>query len=334
MTPSADDGWPWSPLVPCRDPQGTPGTLKITVLHDLHLPGAALPTRLVIDDRDTRLVQKWVPRPQGIAAPELYQLLDGEIRAVARLARAFRGHPYPAELPRLVAYDVDGEEPFVLLSDYRGDPALQIGRLTPGTRNQFAISLLWTLKHTAAAGIVHNAVGLPTLRWDGYRVQLTDFERSLLAGEQRHRAVGAAAPSPEQEAGVGSADVRDDVHGAGVALWELVVGRPWDGDAGRLDPGELGPLYADLLSGMLAGRAAKRPQPGQLLDRLAADGTVSFDADLDADLRAGRSRFEEIREQKISAAVPRSRPARRWAVLILALVLAVIVAVLVLVVLR
>lgn len=107
--------------VRCRRPLGAREDIEVIIKGDADHSPAGLPARTVIVDGIERL-QKWVPRDR----PELFGRLDREVRAGVRFAQVYKDLPYPWELPRLVAYDVDGEEPFALLEPYRGVP--EIGR--------------------------------------------------------------------------------------------------------------------------------------------------------------------------------------------------------------
>ncbi|MCA1674862.1 MAG: hypothetical protein LC799_22610, partial [Actinobacteria bacterium] len=166
-----------------RNAFGMREATEVTIVRDLALPGAMLPARIVVARTGRRMVQKWVPQQLGDGDTTYFDLLDREIRAGTRLAQAFAGTRYPVELAQLIGYDVDGKEPFVLLDEYRGEPAAQhASRLTLHERHRFQVSLLRALLHTGAAGLVHGGVSLATLRWDGNNLQLVDFEQAYQVG--------------------------------------------------------------------------------------------------------------------------------------------------------
>lgn len=276
-----------------RNAFGVRDTGEFTILGDLALPGAELPARIVADHTGRRMVAKWVPHRLGEGHPAYFDLLDREIRAGTRLAQVFTGTHYPVELPRLIGYDVDGREPFVLLEEYRGEPATQhANRLTQYERHRFFVSLLRALLHTGAAGVVHGGVNLATLRWNGTHLQLVDFEQATQVGEpERHRGNPARLPGR-----TGAAEPRDDIWAAGAVIHELTTGRHTNGGCYDLsqDPEALRYLLHDVL----IEQAAARPDAAELLRRLRADATVKIMPGMDALLIAGRQAFDEASARK------------------------------------
>jgi hypothetical protein len=204
-------------------------------------PGSALELR-ILEANGNLFVHKSVSLPKGSRNPNLYHLLENEIRATVRLAETFGGR-MPTELPRLIGYNVDVEEPFALLAAYAGQPAADaVGSFDDRRRRQFQVSLLRALDLAAAAGVVHGAVRLAALRWDGANVQLVDFESARMVGES-------------------SADSSHDVPAAGQVLRQLAVGGA--APVSRDDPESL----RDLLKGVF-GPASRRPSAADLLSRL------------------------------------------------------------------
>lgn len=244
-----------------------------------HSP-AGLPARTVIVDGIERL-QKWVPRDR----PELFGRLDREVRAGVRFAQVYKDLPYPWELPRLVAYDVDGEEPFALLEPYRGVPVRGIGLLSMAARHQFQVGVLRAVLHAGAAAIVHRQINQETVRWDqnAGTVHLVDFENAARIGE----------PTPIGRS-VGVADPGTDVWDAALVIHEVIMGRS-SGAVPDLttDPEGL----RDLLTGVFVEPPAARPTVTELLDRLQADTTVRF-VNLRDQLEPGLQAFEQARERK------------------------------------
>ncbi|MGQ0777879.1 MAG: hypothetical protein ACT4NY_26295 [Pseudonocardiales bacterium] len=287
-----DLGTPRRKPVHYRNAFGVRDTGEFTIVGDLALPGAVLPARIVVDRTGTRMVQKWVPHQMGKGHPGYFELLDSEIRAGTRLAQVFAGSHYPVELPRLIGYDVDGREPFVLLDEYRGQPATQHAtRLTQHERHRFQVSLLRALLHTGAAGIVHGGVSLATLRWDGDHLQLVDFEQAAQVGQTQRGHSTASARSP-----AGAADPGDDIWAAGAVIHELTTGRHTNG--GRYNLSQDPEALRYLLHDVLAEQPAARPDAAALLGRLRADASVEITPGVDAVLSAGRQAFDEASARK------------------------------------
>ena len=162
--------------VRCRDVYGRLRDLELSDRGDFASPGSALEQHLAETASGALLIRKVVTQAAGRRDARCYDLLDHEVRAGTRLGQVF-GDRYPPELARLVGYNLDVEEPFLLMHFYRGEPAAgQVAQFDEAQRRQFQIGLLQALHLAAAAGVVHGAVGLTSLRWDGSRVQLVDFE--------------------------------------------------------------------------------------------------------------------------------------------------------------
>jgi hypothetical protein len=269
------------------------------VEEDVELPGSALAARHVrMSDGDT-LLQKWVPEADGRFNSRLYDLLDAEIRASAALAQRYGGRRYPAELSALVGYNVDLTEPFVLLRPYRGK-WMPSRRFDPEKLRAVEVALLRALQHTAEAGVVHGNVGLHTLRWDGTTVQLVDFEHAQRAGERRRPGGSVPHRSPEQVDGVGGADPRDDVWGAGMVITHLAIG-PHSGQVDAPRP------VQTLLEGVFIDDAAHRPSAATLLARLDLAVSPPLMAAADDPLEPGRVLFDQVVGRKRAAAGPPRR---------------------------
>lgn len=276
-----------------RDISGVLRKTELKIGNELHLPGAALPARIVTDSASVSMIQKWVPEQVGELDAYSYDLLDAEIRASTRLRQTYGGPRYPVQLPAAVGYNVDVAEPFVLLERYRGVP-LKCRRLELDELREFAISLLRTLQLTADAGVAHGAVRLASLWWDSQtrNLQLVDFEHALRQGDPRRPVSTIGGLSREQVEGAGQADVRDDVWGAGMVIRQLAVGPYGNGS-------EAVPTQVEvLLQGVFADAAAARPHPTDLLARLSITGSVSHASDPDAALLPGHQLYDQTTARK------------------------------------
>lgn len=276
-----------------RDLGGVLRKIELEIGNELHLPGAVLPARIVTAPASVSLIQKWVPEHVGERDAGSYDLLDAEIRASTRLGQMYGGSGDCGHFPAAVGYNVDVTEPFVLLEPYRGVP-LDFRRLELDELTEFAISLLSTLQETAAAGVVHGAVRLASLRWDSQAraLQLVDFEHSLRQGDPRRPMSTIRGLSREQVDGTGQADVRDDMWGAGMVIRQLAAG-PYATGSEDL-PGRI----QFLLQGVFADAAAARPYATELLARLDVARSISKARDPDAALVPGQQLFDQITIRK------------------------------------
>lgn len=279
--------------VPCRDLSGALHRVRLSDGGACSSPGSVLSQRLVTGPHEVPFLRKSVPVEAGRRDPRLYDLLDNEIRTLAHLTRVYGGRA--AEVPVLAGYNVDVEEPFVLLRPYAGRPAADVVRaLDEDRRRQFQISLLRALQVIGQAGVVHGELSPRTLRWDGSSVQLVDFESARPAGEPR-RPGGGPYHSPERLAGGGPADPRDDVWSAGVLIRELVLGprallAPADQSG---DPERLRQRLADVFQPV-----AQRPGPAELLRRMRVAAPDPRPADPRAGLAEGHRMFDEACRRK------------------------------------
>lgn len=272
------------------------GVLRKTELQfgdELHLPGAALSSRIVTTSADATMIQKWVPEHVGERDACSYDLLDAEIRAGIRLGQRYGSSGNPGHFPPTIGYNVDVAEPFVLLEPYCGVP-LTPRRLDLDELREFAISLLRVLQQIAEAGVVHGAVRIASLRWDSQTrfLQLVDFEHSLRHGDPRRPMSIIPGLSREQLEGAGQADVRDDMWGAGMTIWQLAVGPHANG-------AEALPVQVQtLLHGVFADTAATRPHAMELLARLGKAGSVSRAVNPETAFYPGHQLFDEVTARK------------------------------------
>ncbi|MCK2243614.1 MULTISPECIES: hypothetical protein [unclassified Crossiella] len=284
--------------VRCRAVDGTVHTLTLRPLAEVangqsparpladaeHGP---LPSRLVAVNGIT-LLHKQVPRdPAGTPGP--LAALDREIRATHRFAQLFPAEAYPPELPRLRYYDVDSEDPFVLLEPARGVPAAAaLPRLSAQDRHRFQAGLLRALHLAEVAGLTHGGVDLDALRWDPTTrsVQLLDFHR--------------AAPG----------DIRADIWDAGLVIWRAA----YPGHLGRSAPD----LHANggalrvLLDGVFTDPPTARPGPAELLNRLRESVRPKV-IDLGARLAPGQHAFDlALRRKRERATAEPDQDGQIW----------------------
>lgn len=265
---------------------------------ELVLPGSRLSTWKV-ENRDGRqLICRRLPATGGDSAGLAEKLLDNEIRAMSRLVTRYGRGGYPPELPRLIGYNFDTIEPYVLCVPFRGNCADKgVRNLLSDQRMAFTVGLLRALAQLAAVELVHGAVGLSTTWWDGSRVQLVNFECSAATGELRRLADHSAWASPDQIRGAGRAHPGDDVFSAGLVIYELFTGTRLTGGHPPQVTGS-GPLLSELLAGVFRPEVQRRPAAAELLRRLSMDGNLLVPMDVDASLHAGRAQFDKARRTK------------------------------------
>ncbi|WP_155128255.1 hypothetical protein [[Actinomadura] parvosata] len=252
----------------------------------------------------TRLVQRRVPRAEGRDREYLYDLLENEARMGARLLTRLR-RSYPPELPRLIGFSLDEEEPFVLLYDYRGEPVSRwFGALLISEQRTLQASLFRAVRILSACDIVHRRIEPATVRWDGTTVQLTDLSHATLAGTRRLRMGEAPYASPAQRSGEGVASTADDLWSAGMVIYRTVTGREITGVPDLSATPALQPL-ADVFSG-------SPPTAQEVLARLRVpDPMQSLPVERDLGLEEGRAAFDRAREARREPAteqVTRTQP--------------------------
>lgn len=200
---------------------------------------------------------------------EARDALEAEIRTGLTLIRTFPPRSYPPEFTRLAGYNVDTEEPYLLLDPLRGgQPTSEFaGRLLVREQQRFDSSVFRALRLLEWAGLVHRSINPSTVRWDGSRVQLTAFGSAEEIGRPRQRIGALPWVSPEQWAADGETDPRDDVWSGGQLIYFVTTGRqPVIGRTSTAGQQAL----SDLLKGVFDDRIGRRPTARALLRRVAA----------------------------------------------------------------
>ncbi|PPK63781.1 hypothetical protein V5P93_005650 [Actinokineospora auranticolor] len=301
---------PGPQTVRCRTVAGVWQQIVVEHVNEFQTPGSALPQALVRVNNQL-YVRKCVPPQRGARSPGLYDLLDNEIRAGCRLGQVY-GARFPQELANLVGYDIDAEEPFALLRAYRGEPVGSNPRFEEADAWRFQHGVLRALQLTSAAGVVHGDVTARALRWDHSQVQLVDFESAERVGDRRRRGT-AATRSPEQAAGTGTVDPRDDVWAASQLIRATQLQVPFDEQLPdhKLDPDGLRALLAPVFGNAVE----QRPTPTDLLGRMRGSATPLVPDDPDRHLAVGHEMFEQASRAKrgtpVSPAANGGKPARR-----------------------
>ncbi|MGM1057959.1 hypothetical protein [Saccharothrix sp. Mg75] len=272
--------------VRCRDVFGVLHEVVVEDVNEFVTPASSLEQRLV-RVQDALFVRKFVSRAAGGRDPRRYDLLEAEVRAGARLGQVYVGH-YPRELACLVAYNVDAEEPFALLRAYLDEPAIGASsRFGEPERRRFEQELFRALHLMAAAGVVHGAVALDTVRWHDGRLQLVDFEHAQRVGEPRRGASPAALLN-----GADRVDARDDVVAAARLVRRVHLGP--QADVGHPDRSRDPERLRYLLDPVFDNPVESAPHAVDVLSALYGDVQLPRTTDPDAALHPGRALFEQV----------------------------------------
>ncbi|MER7948007.1 hypothetical protein ABTY59_11555 [Streptomyces sp. NPDC096079] len=232
-----------------RRPSGRPGVLarRVTL-------GAGSPV----------LQYRLVSSAQG--DPAAYGLLEREVAAAVALERRYGGAKFAAVFARIVGFDLTAAEPFVLYRPPAGRPLSDwAGRIGAEDQERITGQLAMAVRLLGEAGLVHRAIAPDTVRWDGARIRLCEPYAAVRAGEAREPFGAAPWASPEQRAGEGSADPRDDLWSVAELAYYLLAGRPDRGEGPPADLADYRRLAALGQSGLFAAHAADRPHPGDLM---------------------------------------------------------------------
>lgn len=214
--------------------------------------------------------------------PAAYDALEREVTAAVTVERSYGSEPYGEIFTRLVGFNLEAAEPFVLYKRPLGDPlADRLGALGIQAQRQVISQLVLAVRLLGAVGLVHRALTPHTVRWDGSRIQLAEPYAVTRTGDPRDAFGTGPWASPEQRAGQGTADERDDVWAVAQLAYTLLSGRQSNGEGPPADLTDYRQLAALDGGGAFAPQAAERPGAADLLrllgfpDPLGATPTVS-----------------------------------------------------------
>ncbi|WP_435973530.1 hypothetical protein [Streptomyces sp. Qhu_M48] len=243
------------------------------------------------------------------ADPQAYGLLEREVAAAVAIERRYGVERFSAVLPRLVGFDLTADEPFVLYRPQGGRPLSDwAGRLGADDQERITGQLAMAVRLLGELDLVHRAIAPDTVRWDGTRVRLCEPYAALRAGEPREAFGAAPWASPEQRAGTGATDPRDDLWSVAELAYYLLSGRP---DRGEGPPGDLADyrrLAALGHSGLFSPHAAGRPRPAELLRLLHVPDPLATGAGAADPLDRRRAEYD-ARIARKRALSGRDRPA-------------------------
>ncbi|MEV8588232.1 hypothetical protein [Streptomyces sp. NPDC051180] len=198
--------------------------------------------------------------------PRAHGLLEREVAAAIAVERRYGQQKFGAVFPRIVGHDLTAAEPFVLYRPPTGRPLSEwAGRLGAEDQERITGQLAMAGRLLADLDLVHRAVAPDTVRWDGSRVRLCEPYAAQRAGEAREPFGAAPWASPEQRAGRGAADPRDDLWSVAQIAYYLLSGRPDRGDGPPADLADYRRLAALAQSGLYSPHAAERPRAADLM---------------------------------------------------------------------
>ncbi|MBP2048005.1 hypothetical protein J2Z21_000929 [Streptomyces griseochromogenes] len=259
----------------------------------------------LLDDDAEQCVQVRLTAADA-ANPAARALLDTEAGTALRLHRVLDDTEFAALFPRIIGYELDATEPFLLYAAPRGIAAARTHVMAASDQQRFTRDLMLALCLLDGQGLVPRGVSPATVLWDGARVQLWGLEAVSRTGQPRSPWGRQPFCSPEQRRGEGLTDVRDAVWSAAQVLYRLVTGRTGPADRAPADLGEHRVLDQTLRQAF-APRAADRPTPAQVLDLVAPGAARRVRLTLPPDeMRPHREAFEESLRLKRQAPVVRS----------------------------
>ncbi|MFC9591150.1 hypothetical protein ACFTUC_15365 [Streptomyces sp. NPDC056944] len=269
---------------------------------DHHPPGrpGVLARRAILGAGSQVLQYRLVTSAQG--DPHAYGLLEREVEAAVALERRYGGAKFGAVFARIAGFDLTAAEPFVLYRPPTGRPLSEwAGRLGAEDQERVTGQLAMAVRLLAEAGLVHRAIAPDTVRWDGARVRLCEPYAVLRAGEPREPFGGAPWASPEQRAGQGTADPRDDLWSVAELAYTLIAGRPDRGEGPPADLADYRRLAALGQSGLFAARAADRPHPAELMRLLHVPDPLATGAGAADPLDRWRTAYDQQIARKRAA---------------------------------
>jgi hypothetical protein len=223
--------------------------------------------KAVLDDEGQQCVQVRLTAKDA-ANPAARTLLDTEAGTALQVHQSLGDTEYAALFPRIIGYELDTAEPFLLYDPPRGTAVARIHVMSASDQEVFTRDLMLALCLLEGQGLVPRGISPATVFWDGARLQLWGLESVTRRGRPRRPWGRTPFCPPEQRRGEGLADSRDAVWSAAQVLYQLVTGRPGPADRAPADLGEHRKLDQTLRDAF-APRAAGRPTPAQVLDLVA-----------------------------------------------------------------
>ncbi|MCC5033361.1 hypothetical protein DMH02_009060 [Streptomyces sp. WAC 00631] len=260
----------------------------------LRIPGRKpLAARTVTLGDGRRVLQYRLPF-SGQSDNAAYGALERQVGAAVALERRYGSERFAEVFTRLVGFDLEAAEPYVLYRAPEGKPlAGRQGTLTVAEQQKLIAQLVLAVRLLEDAGLVHREITPDTVRWDGTHVRLAEPYGAQRIGEPREPFGAAPWAPPEQREGTGTADTRDDLWAVGRLVYFLLSGRPGPAAEPPHDLGEFRRLAAPADSGLFDPRAVNRPRPSDLMRLLQVPDPLSAPAPADP-LSAGPASYTHL----------------------------------------
>ncbi|MEU8887493.1 hypothetical protein [Streptomyces sp. NPDC048442] len=260
---------------------------------DRRAPGrAGTLTRDAILGEGWQVVQHRLPL-SARGNPSAYDALEREIAAAMTVEWSYGEEEYGEIFTRLVGYNLEVAEPFVLYPRPSGEPLASLaGSLGIQAQRNVIGQLVLSVRLLGSAGLVHRDLTPHTVRWDGAKVQLTEPYCAARVGDPRDAFGTGPWASPEQRAGQGDADERDDVWSVAQLAYTLLSGRPGSGAGPPADLADYRQLAALGNSGAFKSQVAERPAAAGLLRLLGAPDPLAAAPTRSDPLQRARADFD------------------------------------------
>ncbi|MFE5485465.1 hypothetical protein [Streptomyces sp. NPDC056527] len=237
--------------------------------------------------------------------PRAYEMLEREVSAAVVLERRYGAEKFGEVFTRVIGFDLECAEPFVLYRTPGGTPLTECrDRLGGDEQQQVIAQLALAVRLLNEVELVHRAIAPDTVRWDGTHVRLCEPYAALRTGESREVFGSAPWASPEQRAGRGAADTRDDLWSVARLGYYLLSGHPDPGEAPPEDLGDYRRLAALEQSGLFATEAAARRSPVELMRLLHVPDPLATAVGAADPLSRGRAEYDAqlARKRAVSGA--------------------------------
>ncbi|GAA3884776.1 hypothetical protein [Streptomyces sedi] len=237
-------------------------------------PDRPLPDRGPVVGRLVRLGHGWVVRQYRLPARSrgdrrAREALEHEVNAAVAIERAHGRGPHAGLFPRVVGHGLDAEEPFVLYAPPpRGAVRLTDARLSGRRFDQAARQLVLAVRLLEQTGQVLRTLAPGSVRWHENGVLLGEPHGAVPVGHPREACGEAPWAPPEQLAGAGHCDPRDDLWSVARLLYAALAGQPGPHAEPPPDLGAYPQLSAFRDGRAFAPLAAERRPVAELLELL------------------------------------------------------------------